>query len=197
MVSAHPLCQEGVALSFSGPGNCREQRLFLPHQQHPLPGAGDGGVEKIPGQQDPVGRRHGNDHGVMLAAHGFMDGHGVRQLQLLQFLQGVFRVPAVEIHRNDTTADLTQRSDLAVEHALGKLFSPTVEQEHIVVVLRLHHPVVETEQLAAVCEIRFVRFCGIDLVPEGLVQVLRGRRAVGADVNTWTRFIPMCSTSCS
>ena len=97
-----------------------------------------------------MGREHGDDHRVILRPLGLVNGGGVGQLQLPQALQGVVRVAPVKTDGERPRLDAGHDAHLAVEHASTHLPAVLIVQRHVVVVLRLHHPVPQAEHTPAV-----------------------------------------------
>lgn len=117
-----------------------------------------------------MGREHGNDRHLVLAALGLMDGGGIGEVQIPQVRQRIIRKAAVKVDSHCAGLDGGYRSNLAVEYTSGNRLVILVMQDDITIILNLHHSVMQPEQLAAKGDLRFSRLCWIDFFPDGLIQ---------------------------
>ena len=125
-----------------------------------------------------MGWEHGDNDQIVLAALGLVDGGGVREFQFSQALQRIVGKAAIKIDDDCAGADGIHHPDLTVEYSRGDWLIGPVMQNDVVVILHLHHPVVQPEQFPAKCNLGLARFRRIDFLSDGLVQPVGGSGAL-------------------
>ena len=89
------ISQQTVAAGGISIGNHIRNSLLRPDQHHDIPGAGDGGIQKIARHYHIIALGERDYHDGEFAALRFMYAYGVRRLYLVERTLGIFRRFAV------------------------------------------------------------------------------------------------------
>ena len=113
-----------------------------------------------------------------------MDRNGIRQFQIAELRFGILHDAPIIIHAQLVVEDLADAPDVTVEHTLEFLLTRGIITFQIVIILGLHHTVVQTKNTFSERKLRNLFHMRIDRLADQRIQAVGGRfsiRPVGRD----------------
>ena len=107
-----------------------------------------------------------------------MNRNGIRQFQIAELTFGILHGSPIKIHAQLIGEDLADTSDIAVEHALEFLLTRGIIAFQTVIILGLHHTVVQAKDTLSERQLRNLFRMRIDCLPDQRVQTVGGRFSI-------------------